>query len=99
MRAFTYDELEALVATNAFGMGIDKADIRRVIHFGVPASIESYYQQTGRAGRDSAPAQCILFFNNGDFLRFGKLLEQSATENSLQMHRNLLVSAFFFFFS
>ena len=51
-----------LVATNAFGMGIDLPDIRLIVHFQTPGSVEAYYQEAGRAGRDGAPARCVLFF-------------------------------------
>jgi ATP-dependent DNA helicase RecQ len=63
---FMSDKVQMIVATNAFGMGVDKPDIRFVAHFQMPGSIEAYYQEIGRAGRDSLPATCALFFNYAD---------------------------------
>ena len=63
---FMRGELKAIVATNAFGMGIDKSDIRFVIHYDIPGSIDAYYQESGRCGRDGEPARCILLFLKGD---------------------------------
>ncbi len=63
---FMSGESQAIVATNAFGMGIDKSDIRFVAHFHIPGSVEAYYQEVGRAGRDSLPAECVMLFNYAD---------------------------------
>lgn len=63
---FQRGKLNVLVATNAFGMGIDKPDVRLVAHFDIPGSMEAYYQEAGRAGRDGNPAQCVLLFNHAD---------------------------------
>ncbi|CAE8742952.1 unnamed protein product [Polarella glacialis] len=64
---FDSDEIQVLVATVAFGMGIDKADVRNIIHYGLPKCMEDYHQQIGCAGRDSLPSQCVIMFSNTDW--------------------------------
>lgn len=88
---FAYDRVQAIVATNAFGMGIDKSNVRFVIHCQVPRNLESYYQEAGRAGRDGEESDCILLFNPADIRTQQYLIEQSelAPELKSREHQKL----------
>ncbi len=94
---FLQERLNIVVATVAFGMGIDRGDVRTVIHASMPKSVEAYQQETGRAGRDGLPSECVLFYAASDVVRWGQLMERSAAESEvdvppavLQAQRDLL---------
>lgn len=78
--AFSRDEASVIVATIAFGMGIDKSNVRFVIHADLPKNIEGYYQETGRAGRDGEPAHCLLLFSRGDIPKIRYFIDRIADE-------------------
>ena len=78
---FLYDDLRVIVATNAFGMGIDKSNVRYVIHYSMPKNMEAYVQEAGRAGRDGEPSECILLFNGQDIMTQKFLIEQNQMDD------------------
>lgn len=90
---FIYDNINIIVATNAFGMGIDKSNVRYVIHYNMPRTMEAYYQEAGRAGRDGEPSECMLLFSAQDVLLQKFLIEQSVVspERKLMEYKRLQI--------
>jgi len=80
--AFLYDDIRVMVATNAFGMGIDKSNVRYVIHYNMPKNMEAYVQEAGRAGRDGEPSECILLFSAQDIMTQKFLIEQNPQDET-----------------
>lgn len=94
--AFQRDNIQVVVATIAFGMGINKSNVRFVVHFDLPRSIESYYQETGRAGRDDLPAEAVLFYDPADYGWLHKILleKPESEQRQIEQHKLQAIGAF-----
>src|SRR5205823_6738815 len=88
--AFLRDDTRVITATIAFGMGINKPNVRFVIHHDLPKNIEGYYQETGRAGRDGLPSDCVLLFTVGDVVKHRRFIEEKPDPRERQIAREQL---------
>ena len=88
--AFLRDDARVICATIAFGMGINKPNVRFVIHYDLPKNIEGYYQETGRAGRDGLPSECLLLFTAGDVVKYGRFIDEMSNPEERRVAREQL---------
>jgi ATP-dependent DNA helicase RecQ len=87
---FLRDEVRVICATIAFGMGINKPNVRFVVHYDLPKNIEGFYQETGRAGRDGLPSECLLLFSAGDAVKYSKFIDEISNESERKIARQQL---------
>jgi len=87
---FLRDEVRVICATIAFGMGINKPNVRFVVHYDLPKNVEGFYQETGRAGRDGLPSECLLLFTSGDAVKYSKFIDEISNEHERNIARQQL---------
>src|SRR5437867_12684487 len=87
---FLRDEVRVICATIAFGMGINKSKVRFVVHYDLPKNIEGYYQETGRAGRDGLPSECLLLFSAGDAVKYSRFIDEMSKPQEREIARQQL---------